>query len=46
MDRCPIWDFGFWDETLAAWRDRGMPADVIPGHFFGTDAQWYDLSVT
>jgi len=45
VDRCPIWDFGFWDETLAAWREQGMPADVSPDDFFGMDAQWHDLSV-
>jgi len=45
VDRPPIWDFGFWDETLDAWRDQGMPADVSPDDFFGMDPQWKSLSV-
>jgi len=27
-DRSPICDFGFWDETLDAWRDQGLPSSV------------------
>ena len=40
VDRIPIWDFGFWTETLERWREQGMPADVEPDDFFGMDAQW------
>lgn len=41
VDRIPIWDFGFWDETLERWRaDQGMPRDVEPDDFFGMDVQW------
>ena len=41
VDRIPIWDFGFWAETLELWRgEQGMPADVDPDDFFGMDVQW------
>jgi uroporphyrinogen decarboxylase len=40
-DRCLIWDFGFWDETLEAWRRQGMPASASPEEFFGMD-RWFD----
>jgi len=41
VDRIPIWDFGFWGETLRRWRaEQGMPQDVEPDDFFGMDAQW------
>jgi len=40
-DRCPIWDFGFWDETLLRWHDEGLPDDVTDNEkaarFFGMD---------
>jgi len=28
VDRCPITDFGFWDETLVFWREQGLPANI------------------
>jgi uroporphyrinogen decarboxylase len=40
VDRTPIWDFGFWDQTLTEWRKQGMPADAKPDDFFGMDRQW------
>lgn len=41
VDRLPIWDFGFWRETLRRWRrEQGMPEDVHPDDFFGMDIQW------
>lgn len=27
-DRCPMWDFGFWDEALDLWHGEGLPEDV------------------
>jgi len=40
-DRCPIWDFGFWDETLVRWHAQGLPDDVTDNgkasDFFGMD---------
>ena len=40
-DRCPIWDFGFWNETLARWHGEGLPVDVDDNtkaaRFFGMD---------
>jgi uroporphyrinogen decarboxylase len=40
-DRCPIMDFGFWEETLVIWERYGMPCDVDPDDFFGMDPQWH-----
>jgi hypothetical protein len=45
VDRCPIWDFGFWDETLDLWREQGMPADAHPDEYFGMDAQWRSIPI-
>ena len=28
VDRCPIVDFSFWDETVVIWREQGLPADL------------------
>ncbi|MCX6078336.1 MAG: hypothetical protein NTW32_02275 [Chloroflexi bacterium] len=28
VDRCPIADYGFWDETIPAWHEQGLPANV------------------
>lgn len=43
VDRCPIWDFGFWDETIPAWRQQGMPEGISTDDFFGMDIQWRGL---
>lgn len=40
VDRCPIWDFGFWDETIQAWENFGLPKGVNTDEFFGMDKQW------
>ena len=31
VDRCPIRDFGFWDETLLVWKQYGLPQSVRGG---------------
>ena len=36
LDRVPRYD-SFWEDTLSAWRDQGMPADVHPDDFFDWD---------
>jgi len=44
VDRCPIRDFGFWDETLLVWKQYGLPQSVrggtseygLPGSVRGT----------
>jgi uroporphyrinogen decarboxylase len=46
VDRCPIRDFGFWDETLLIWKQYGLPESVQQGQgtdeFFGMDAEhWW-----
>ena len=43
-DRCPIMDFGFWDETRVIWREYGLPADVNTDDFFGMDPLWIGIS--
>ncbi len=44
VDRCPIRDFGFWDETLLVWKQYGLPAFVENGtaanEFFGMDPEF------
>lgn len=39
-DRCPIMDFGFWQETIAIWEKYGLPKGVNTDDFFGMDPQW------
>ena len=34
VDRVPITEAHFWPETLATWRDQGLPADADPWAFF------------
>jgi len=34
VDRVPITEAHFWPETVAAWRDQGLPADADPWAFF------------
>ena len=36
-DRCPIYDFGFWKETLPVWVEQGYPNGAKPGDYFGMD---------
>ena len=47
-DRCPIWDFGFWVETLRLWHADGLPDDIDTNakaaRFFGMDAFDTDCS--
>jgi hypothetical protein len=46
VDRIPIWDFGFWDETIPKWREQGMPEGVSTDEFFGMDRQWHGVPVS
>lgn len=39
-DRSPLYDFSFWDETLPAWHDQGLPRSVDRSNasrYFGLD---------
>ncbi len=41
VDRCPLYDFNFWDETLPLWHTQGLPASVNRKNsaaYFGLDA--------
>lgn len=29
VDRLPLMDFSYWDETIDAWREQGLPGNVI-----------------
>jgi hypothetical protein len=40
VDRCPMMDFGFWDETIEAWEEQGLPKGTNTDDWFGMDAQW------
>ncbi|MBN1285284.1 MAG: hypothetical protein JXB47_07795 [Anaerolineae bacterium] len=40
-DRSPIYDFGFWDQTIPAWHEQGLPKHVTDQNinaFFGMDS--------
>jgi len=41
VDRCPIRDFGFWEETLLVWKQYGLPQavpdEISTDDFFGMD---------
>ncbi|MCX6066888.1 MAG: hypothetical protein NT121_14205 [Chloroflexi bacterium] len=28
VDRCPMADYGFWDETIPAWHEQGLPIEI------------------
>jgi uroporphyrinogen decarboxylase len=41
VDRAPLYDFNFWDETVPEWHKQGLPENVTRGNahrFFGLDA--------
>ncbi len=44
VDRCVIQDFQYWDETLIAWREYGLPQSIQgidqAEEFFGMDPMW------
>lgn len=50
VDRCPIRDFGFWDETLLVWKQYGLPDSVQHGEsadrFFGMDPERFCGALT
>ncbi len=46
VDRFPIWDFGFWDETAETWYEQGLPRDVHISKYFGMDRPWEFDKVT
>ncbi len=43
-DRVPLIDFGFWDETLDAWHEQGLPADVDRSNIHDYLGMDYDFS--
>jgi uroporphyrinogen decarboxylase len=45
VDRCPIWDFGFWSDTIRVWERFGLPEAVNTDEFFGMDQQWRIMAV-
>lgn len=45
VDRIPIWDFGFWEQTIVEWRKQGLPEGVSTDEFFGMDKQWHAIPV-
>ncbi|MHB9037245.1 MAG: uroporphyrinogen decarboxylase family protein [Armatimonadota bacterium] len=36
-DRLPVWDLGYWPETLERWYDEGLPRNVDLVDYFGLD---------
>jgi len=37
VDQIPLWDFGFWEETLPTWEQQGYPAGADPQAYFQMD---------
>ncbi len=47
FDRGIIQDFSYWNETVMAWHEYGLPRDVTraaAADFFGLDRMWDDVS--
>lgn len=46
-DRIPIWDFGFWSETIPTWWEQGLPKDIHIPHYFGMDRdmEWAPINL-
>ena len=39
-DRLPLYDFNYWDETIPAWHQQGLPGSITrrnAGDYFGLD---------
>ena len=46
VDRCPMADYGFWDETIPTWQEQGLPAEINKANihaFLGVDYNVDDL---
>ena len=46
VDRCPMADYGFWDETLPIWHDQGLPNEITKANihaYLGMDYNVDDL---
>ena len=39
-DRVPLID-GYWDSTIERWRSEGLPQDMLPEEYFGTDEAFF-----
>lgn len=37
MDRMPMYELGYWPETLRRWHTEGLPEGVVPQEYFGLD---------
>lgn len=49
VDRCPITDFGFWDETPGFWHEQGLPEKVGMGdlrQYLGMDFSMMGIDET
>jgi len=50
VDRCPMVDFGFWEETLQQWHGQGLPKEVDDNpkasRYFGMDGVWIGTEAT
>ncbi len=47
VDRAPLYDFGFWDETIELWHNQGLPAEVSHTTaylYFGMDCDFERLA--
>ena len=49
FDRCIINDFSYWDETVMAWHEYGLPREVGTSgteEFFGFDRMWDEVGAS
>lgn len=44
-DRIPMFDFGYWDETIANWHAQGLPAEVNKENIFKYFGLDFNLSI-
>ncbi|MFO7585281.1 MAG: uroporphyrinogen decarboxylase family protein [Anaerolineales bacterium] len=44
-DRIPMFDFGYWDETINAWHAQGLPAEVKKENIFKYFGLDFNLSI-
>ncbi|MEX0653258.1 MAG: uroporphyrinogen decarboxylase family protein [Phycisphaeraceae bacterium] len=42
-DRSPICDFGFWDETIEAWHEQGLPRHLPPDNRGDAVSRWLGM---
>jgi hypothetical protein len=42
-DRAPICDFGFWDQTITAWHEQGLPRTIAPDNAGAAASEYFGM---